>query len=247
MSSDVYFYRLGDLFWQSRNRFGVDAIQDTARSLGLGSRTGIPLPSEATGLVSSPETRKALHDKYPKAYPNGVWYAGDNVNLAIGQGELSVTPLQLANAYATFANGGTVYQPRVADSIHLSDGTKVRDVTPRPVRTVPLPPEVRDPILRGLDGVVSDPHGTAYGTFGGFPLSTFPVAGKTGTAQVVGKQDTAIFTAFAPVNAPQFVVTVVMEEAGFGADAAAPVARRILEGLAGHPPQPVSITGGPPD
>jgi penicillin-binding protein 2 len=92
--------------------------------------------------------------------------------------------------------------------------------------------------------VVSDPDGTAFGAFAGFPLNRFPVAGKTGTAEVFGKQDTALFSAFAPADNPQYVVTVVMEESGFGAAAAAPVARRVLEGLAGGAPQPVQRAAG---
>jgi penicillin-binding protein 2 len=103
-----------------------------------------------------------------------------------------------------------------------------------------MPPAVRDPILQGLIGVTTDGRGTAAGAFAGFPSQTFPVAGKTGTAQAGNKQDTSLFVSFAPANDPQFVVGVVMEEAGFGAAAAAPVARRILESLAGKPTRPVS-------
>jgi penicillin-binding protein 2 len=95
--------------------------------------------------------------------------------------------------------------------------------------------------------VVSEPGGTAYDAFAGFPLASFPVAAKTGTAQVQGKQDTAVFTCFAPADDPRFEVAVLMEESGFGANAAAPVARRILEGAAGQPPRPVTLATGPAD
>ncbi len=87
-------------------------------------------------------------------------------------------------------------------------------------------------MLAGFRGVVSDPKGTAFGAFSGFPLDRFPVAGKTGTAEVGGKQDTSLFTAYAPADNPRYVISVVMEEAGLGASAAAPVARRVLEGIA---------------
>jgi len=118
----------------------------------------------------------------------------------------------------------------------------VRRLVPQTLRTVDLPATLRGPILQGLMGVTTDPKGTAAGAFSGF--RAFPVAGKTGTAQVFGKQDTALFVSFAPATDPQYVVAVVMEESGFGGAAAAPVARRIYEGLAGQPPAPVSLSGG---
>ncbi|HEV7888636.1 MAG TPA: penicillin-binding protein 2, partial [Acidimicrobiales bacterium] len=240
VSSDVYFYQMGANFWYRRGQVG-DGIQQTARALGLGAKSGILLDGEQRGRVPDPESRKRLHDKHPDAFPEGKWFAGDNVNLAIGQGETLVTPLQLANAYATFANGGTVFMPRVAARVLKQDGAVVREVLPEEKGKVELPS--RDAILSGLRGAVSHPDGTAYGSFTGFP-GGFPVAGKTGTAQVQGKQDTALFAAFAPADNPQYVVAVVMEEAGFGGSVAAPVARRILEGLAGRPPGPVHLAGG---
>jgi penicillin-binding protein 2 len=242
VSSDVYFYQLGANFWFRRGQVG-DGIQKTARDMGLGAKTGINLDSERVGRVPDAESRKRLHDKHPEAYPEGKWFAGDNVNLAIGQGETVLTPLQLANAYAAFANGGTLYTPRVAARALEQDGKVVADLAPSPRGHVDLAPTVRGPILAGLRGAVADPDGTAAGAFAGFP-GGFPVAGKTGTAQVAGKQDTAVFCAFAPADNPQFVVAVVMEEAGFGGAVAAPVARRIMEGLAGRPPGPIHLTGG---
>jgi penicillin-binding protein 2 len=103
---------------------------------------------------------------------------------------------------------------------------------------------VRDPILAGLKGVVNDGEGTAHGAFAGFPLNRMSVAGKTGTAQVAKKQDTALFVAFAPADNPQYVVAVVMEESGFGGSVAAPVARRILEKLAGGADTGATVVGG---
>lgn len=243
VSSDAYFYNLGANLWFNGGPNAV-AIQAAARDLGLGSRTGIALAGEMKGRVPDPESRKKANIDYPKAFPNGRWYAGDNVNLAIGQGDTAVTPLQLANAYAAFANGGTVFRPRVAARVLEPNGQPVRDLAPETVSKVAIDAGHRSVVLQGLSSAIAKPEGTGAGAFAGFPLDTFPVAGKTGTAQVVGKQDTAVFVAFAPADAPQFVVAVVMEEAGFGGAVAAPVARRIMAGLAGTPPGPVQLAGG---
>jgi penicillin-binding protein 2 len=235
VSSDVYYYTLGERFWEGRGRYGETPIQDMARELGMG---------EGIGRVSSAEVRKRLHEANPEAFRETSWYAGDNANLAIGQGELAVTPLQLANAYATFANGGTLWAPRLGTEIVDAEGKKVRDVTPRAVRRLDLSPAIRNPILAGLKGVVNDPKGTAHGAFLGFPHDRMPLAGKTGTAEVANKQDSAIFAAFGPADDPQFQVTVLLEEAGFGADAAAPVVRRIIDALIGEPLKPIARAGG---
>lgn len=243
VSSDSFFYNIGANLWFGGGA-NANAIQAAARDLGLGTRTGIALAGEMRGRIPDPASRKKAHDDYPKAFPNGHWYAGDNVNLAIGQGDTAVTPLQLANSYASFANGGTVLRPRVVARVLQPEGQPAREVPPEAVSKVPIDPTYRSAILRGLRSSISRPEGTGAGAFAGFPLDAFSVAGKTGTAQVVGKQDTAVFVAFAPADAPQYVVAVVMEEAGFGGAVAAPVARRVMDGLAGHPPGPVQLTGG---
>ena len=244
VSSDVFFYEMGKDIWEGQRRFGATAIQDTARALGMGSATGIELPSEAAGRVPTPDSRRRAYDANPGLYATRDWFTGDNMNLAVGQGELVVTPLQLANAYATFANGGTVYVPRVASTVLDADQNPVREVGPRVARRVDIPASIRQPMLAGFIGAVADPDGTAYPAFKGFPHAAFPVAGKTGTAEVVGSQDTAVFSAFGPVTDPRYVVTVVMEQSGFGAAAAAPVARRVLDGVAGVSPQQVDRVGG---
>ncbi|HUQ40546.1 MAG TPA: penicillin-binding transpeptidase domain-containing protein, partial [Acidimicrobiales bacterium] len=241
VSSDVFFYDLGYKFWLQKDRY-PDGIQKVAREMGLGQRSDILLPSEREGRVPDPATRKRLHEKFPKAFPFGDWFGGDNVNLAIGQGEMVITPLQLANLYSTFANGGSLYRPRLAARSLDQAGEAVEDLGPVKRRLVDIPPNVRDPVLAGLRGVISNDEGTAHLAFGGF--SGMSVAGKTGTAQVLGKQDTAVFAAFAPVEAPRYTVAVVMEEGGFGGETAAPVARRILSGLAGQPPGEITLGGG---
>ena len=153
MSSDVYFYNLGNQFWLQRSQFG-DAIQDEAKSAWSRQAHRHPVAVEASGRIPDPDTRKRLHDQNPKAFPNGKWFAGDNVNLAIGQGETVVTPLQLANAYATFANGGTVYEPRVAASVRDQAGAKCV-TTPKSKVGAPgrhCRPTCVTPILPGLEG-----------------------------------------------------------------------------------------------
>ncbi len=235
VSSDVFFYGLGAQFWNNRSTYG-DAIQKQARALGLGSRPGIGLLGEHAGRVPDPESRMAAHNANPKAFPNGAWRTGDNINLSIGQGEVIVTPLQLAQAYAGFSKGGARFVPRVAsEALTLTaSGPQVAATFPvKPIEGATLSPEVSNPIVAGLRGVVSDPKGTAVNAFAGFPLSQYPVAGKTGTAQVRGKQDTALFAAYAPADDPQWAVAVVLEEAGFGGSVAAPVARRIFDAAFG--------------
>jgi len=231
VSSDVYFYWLGD------RMDGSTLIQDSATAFGFDKKTGIDLPNESAGYVLTKAEKKALHAKYPTAYPNGEWYTGDNVQLAVGQNVIVVTPLQLARAYATLANGGTVYQPQVlwkvlTPNANLSNPDDVlRVVDPLVTGTVTLPSDVRGPIISGLAGVTSG-VGTASSAFVTFDQRAFPIVGKTGTAQVDGKADTSLFASYGPANAPRWVVTAVMEESGFGAEAAGEVTRRIYEILA---------------
>ncbi len=249
VSSDVYFYDIGAKLWQQREQVGPTPMQDMGTQLGFGTGTGVALPVEADGRIPTPERRAQLNQQNPAAFPNGDWFIGDNVNLSIGQGELAVTPIQLANAYATFATGGTRYAPNVVLRVQTPDGEVVREVPPRVAAEVQVPPEARAPIMNGLVGVTAgpDPRATAVKPFAGFPLDVYPVAGKTGTAQTGGdRRDNALFAAIAPAHDPRYALTVVMERAGFGATAAAPVARRMLGQLSGlEEPAPVTfVTGG---
>jgi penicillin-binding protein 2 len=233
VSSDVYFYELGAQLWIQRERFGEDAIQRSAELLGFGQQTGVPLPSEARGRLASPALRAQLHAESPTAFPEGRWFTGDNVSHAIGQGELTVTPIQLANAYATFGNNGTRWSPNVALRVQDQEENVIREITPRVKERIEIPPTVRDPLMAGFNGVVAIEEGTAYNAFTGFPLDQYPIAGKTGTAQAPPRQDTALFVGMAPAYDVRHVVTVVMEQSGFGSSAAAPVARRIFGQLSG--------------
>jgi len=232
VSSDVFYYWLGERFWDNRGRLGTAAIQDVGRSLGMGEYTEIDLPFEANGRVADPAGREKLHKDNPEAFPYPEWYTGDNLNVAIGQGDTAITPLQLANSYATFVNGGNVFAPQVADAVVDRQGNELRRIEPKVVKRTEIPLGMRQVLSAGFRDVVNDAEGTAFGAFLGFPLAQFPVAGKTGTAEAPPKQDTSLFTAYAPADDPRYVVTVVMEESGLGASAAAPVARRVLEGIA---------------
>jgi penicillin-binding protein 2 len=245
VSSDVYFYDLGARFWDERGRLGDTPIQDEARRLGVGERSGVELGGEQEGRLATPASRRALHESNPEAYPEGNWFVGANVNLSIGQGELTVTPVQLANLYAAFATAER-HAPNLALRIERArDGERhvVRTVEPRLVAEVATAPEVREPIMDGLRRVVTDPGGTAHTAFEGWPHDAAPVAGKTGTAQTGGKQDTALFAAVAPADDPRYAVSVVMEQSGFGSTAAAPVARRVLGVLMGVEGSSGSIAG----
>ena len=237
VSSDVYFYLLGEKLDEERKPY---PIPEAARSMGLGRATGIELPFELDGWVPDPDNKKKRNAENPEAFPFGDWFTGDNVNLSVGQGDLVVTPLQLTNLYATFANGGTEFAPHVGSAIRDVVTGEVTTIAPRQQAKVNFPPGHRDAILRGLQSVMTSDEGTGYGAFSGFPLTQFAVAGKTGTAEVNEKQETALFVGFGPVEAPRYVVSAVMEEAGLGSSAAAPVVRRIFDGLIGNPPRPVA-------
>ncbi len=244
VSSDAYFYNVGAQFWLQRDRFGGDdAMQAHLAPFGLGDRTGIALTSEYPGRVPTATWKREYCDRV--SCNDGVWRTGDNVNMAIGQGDVLVTPLQLANGYATFANGGTRYVPQIALRAEAyQTGEVTQEFAPEVAAEVPLPPEVRQPLY---DGLVNVPvSGTAVRAFAGFPLDLYPIAGKTGTAQVDNKSDTAVFAAFGPAPAPQYAVSVVLEESGFGGTASAPVARALFDALSGVKPlQPAGPDGMP--
>lgn len=240
VSSDAYFYNVGAQFYLQDERFGgEEAMQQYIRGFGIGEETGIPLTEEVKGRLPTPQWRR---DYCTKNNCDTGWRAGDNVNLAVGQGDMVLTPLQLANGYATFANGGTRYQPQIAVSIDPPGEAPPVPVAPVVKGTVDLPGDIRDPLLDGLAQVPIS--GTARGAFSGFDLETFPIAGKTGTAQVQDKADSALFTAFGPLPNPKYVVTVLMEESGFGGSNAAPVARALFDVFSGAVPKAPAPLGG---
>lgn len=234
-SDDVFFYNLGYMFYANESKYGQDPIQQIAAQYGWGKLSGINLPGEVPGLVDSPATRTYLHLHYPKAYPYDTWYTADQLEMAFGQGETLITPIQMANAYATFANGGTRYRPQIASGIVSPAGKLIKKFAPVVEGHVTLPASDRAAMLSGFEGAVQSSIGTAGGTFANFPFSKFPLAGKTGTASVTGQEPNSWFVAFGPAQKPQYVIAAVIKEGGFGASAAAPVVRNIFEYLISHP------------
>ena len=236
VSSDSYFYNLGELFWEGRATYGANAIQNVAAQYGEGVTTGIDLPNEVAGRVDSQTEREKLHTAAPAAYPNTSWYTGDNVEMAFGQGATALTPIEQAVAYATFANGGTRFAPEVASEIvNPTTGKVVTRFAPKVMGHVNLPPTVSGPILQGLEGVIANPHGTGYAAFQGFPTS-WNLAGKTGTATNPGANEpNSWFVAFGPNPNPQYVVLAVIDEGGYGAEAAAPLVRNIFDYIVANP------------
>jgi penicillin-binding protein 2 len=238
VSSNVFYAWLGNRFYEEQEVFGA-GIQDSARQFGFGSASGIQLPGESAGMIPDAETRQARHEANPEAFPEGRWYPGDLANTAVGQGEVLVSPLQLATAYGAIANGGTVYQPTIVSKVLVAHGNPddpadvLRVIEPVVKAEIPMPPEIQGPIVAGLVGVTSGDGGTATSTFRGFDQTFFQVAGKTGTAEVQGLADTSVFAAFAPAAAPRFVAVAILEESGYGGSAAAPMIRRVFEPLAG--------------
>jgi len=239
-SSDFFFYTLGERFWNARSQYGLTPIQNMAHLYGLGVNDGIDLPKNEVqpGWVDSPAVRKALHAQAPNVYAN-TWYLGDNVEMAFGQGETVVTPIQLATAYGTFANGGTRYAPELGAAIVSPTGKLIRRIAPKVEDVVPMPASTRQALLSGFEGATQSPDGTAYGDFIGFNFNKWDVAGKTGTATVTVndvKQPTSWFVAFGgPRGQPyKYVVAVEINQAGYGAAASAVVVRQIYNYLYSH-------------
>ena len=236
VSDDVFFYTLGADYWYDSGTYGQTPIQDVAEQYGFGRLTGIDLPNEYSGQVDSPRLRRVQHSEAPQAFPSTYYGIADNIEMAFGQGETLVTPLQEAVAYGTFAAGGTRYAPQVVNSIVSPTGKVLRQFRPRVMGHVELPASTYQQILSGLEGAIYFPNGTAYATFQGY--NGMPLAGKTGTATESSNtnvQPTAWFVAFGPTSAPRYVVAVVIDQAGYGAAAAAPVAREIFTYLTNHP------------
>ena len=247
VSSDVFFYSLGANFWTGREMLpgGDEAMQQLYYEFGLGEETGVDLPGERDGVIPGPAWRQEFCSNPDAGCIDPNWYTGDNINMSIGQGDVLLTPLQLANGYATFANGGTRWAPRVAmEARDRITGDVVEKFEPEKLGTVEMDPAHRQAMLEGLIGVVHDPEGTAYTTFETFPKDFWPVAAKTGTAQVNGKENTSIFASFSPALDPQYATAVVVEEAGYGGTIAAPITRQILDGIVDPAKLPPAPEGG---
>ncbi len=228
LSSNVYYYSLA-------NEMGVDAIHDFMKPLGFGQITGIDLPGEVRGILPSTEWKR----NYYKKPEQKKWYGGETISLGIGQGYNTFTMLQLASATATLASGGLQFKPRVVTATQDAlTHAQTRVNTTEPVN-LGFKPEHMEVIRNGLTGVVTS--GTSARVFAG---AAYTSAGKTGTAQAVTigqkekynaanlseyQRDHALYMAYAPVEKPQIAVAVVVENAGFGAASAAPIARRVFD------------------
>lgn len=248
MSDDVFFYTLGYWFYSQPGRYGQDPIQKAAAAYGLGQPSGIDLPGSYYGQLDSPQLRLLQHRQAPSVFPSTYYGPGDAINTAFGQGETLITPLELANAYATFANGGTRYAPEVAAEIVSASGKLVKRIKPKVVGHVNLPAYVRQTMLQGFIGAVTatgPDAGTATGTLQqmNYPYSKMPIAGKTGTSQVSNSNGVAsdsLFVAFGPVYDPRYVIAAVIPHAGYGSSGAAPVVLKLFEYLIQHPVGPVT-------
>jgi penicillin-binding protein 2 len=220
ISDDVFFYNVGNRLNTSNTQNGP--MQRWMGALGLGQTTGIDVPGEFPGLVPTPAWRNQLYKEHKTDRP---WSAGDSVNLAVGQGDLQADPLQMATAYAALANGGNVVRPHVGLEVDDPDGRVVQEINPAPQRHVNINPSYSHIILGALHEAAQSPGGTSYSVFGNYSI---PVAGKTGTAQRVGQQDQSWYVVLAPYPNPQVAVAVTIEQGGFGVEAAAPAAQKIL-------------------
>ncbi|MBI5492105.1 MAG: penicillin-binding protein 2 [Deltaproteobacteria bacterium] len=223
-SSDTFFYQVG-------LRLGIDRLSSYVKTFGFGQKTGIPLLNEKSGLVPSPEWKR-------KAY--GVqWYEGETISVSVGQGYMLTTPLQLANAYAAIANGGTIYKPQLIEAISTPEGKVLKTFQPETKGRLGVSEATLGYVKDGLFGVVHEDGGTAHF----LKASNLRIAGKTGTAQVARLikrtkniqsiaykyRDHAWFAGFAPFEDPKIAVAVIVEHGGFGASAAAPVARELFK------------------
>lgn len=233
---------------------GKDPFITTAREFGLGAKTGVDLPGEASGRIPDRAWRQAQWEatkertceRAKTGYPevtdlarrdlltaiakencqSGYLYrGGDAANLSIGQGDVLATPLQMAQVFGAVATGGEVHPPRVAQAFVDVRTGEVERVEPAPVQQVPLDGRTGAYLRDALHGVVTD--GTAQEGFAGFPLEQWPVAGKTGSAESGTGNDVSWFVSYAPADSPRHVVAVAITQAGLGSEAAVPVARAV--------------------
>ena len=227
-SCDTYYYMLG-------NDLGIDNIARFIGQFGFGARTGIDIEGEATGVLPSQEWKRKRFTKPEQQ----KWYAGETISVGIGQGYNAYTPLQMAQSMATLANNGVIYRPHLVNYIENIRSGERTLVEPKIERAITLKPENLEFIKRALAGVNTEGTGARA-----FAKAEYTSAGKTGTAQVVAlkqnekyvekrvaerHRDHALFIAFAPLENPKIALAVVVENAGFGARAAAPIARQVLD------------------
>jgi penicillin-binding protein 2 len=222
VSSDVFFYHLG---FELNSAGDGQALQRWATRLGIGRTTGIDLPAESPGLLPTREWRDKL---FKKKLTDRPWSVGDNVNLAIGQGDLQADPLQMAVAYSAIANGGRVVRPHLGLRVEDAAGRAIQEMRTPSGRKLSIQAQYRQAILDGLSAAAEQPSGTSYPVFGADHSFPIKVAGKTGTAQRNGQGDQSWYVALAPYPNPRYVIAVTIENGGFGVDSAAPAAKKII-------------------
>ncbi len=229
-SSNVYYYSLA-------NELGVDLMHAQLTPLGFGVKTGIDLENEVTGVLPSTDWKRKAYKKPEQQ----KWYAGETISLGIGQGYNNFTALQMSSALATLVSGGQRFRPRLVREVEDVVTHQRRSLANDALSPVPIAPEHTELLKRALYGVTQE--GTSTRVFAGAPYQS---GGKTGTAQAVGigrnekynaskmeehKRDHSWYIAMAPVDAPRVALAVIVENAGFGAEAAAPIARRVFDYL----------------
>jgi len=213
-SCDSYFYTLG-------LAVGPERLAQVAHLMGLGKKTGIDLPGESSGVIPTPAWKRHRYRER--------WYGGDTANMAIGQGYVAVTPLQMALVACAVANNGVVMRPHLLKERRNAQGQVIERITPKVLHRLPAPPSVWEVVKRGMLAAVYGPGGTA-GRLRDLPLQ---VAGKTGSSEHrKGAKTHAWFIAFAPADAPQIALCVMVEESGHGGEVAVPIAKEILAAFA---------------
>jgi penicillin-binding protein 2 len=229
-SCDTYFYQLGLRFYERKD----SPMQSWARDMGFGAKTGVDVGPEERGLVPTPSWRR----RYFKTEIDKIWTSGDSVQLAIGQGDVLVTPLQMTRLYGMIATGGKLVEPHVVKSVEEpgNEGQApvvLRDYAPKPPKDVQLDSSAVRVVQEGLYQATHESYGTSSGIFGTFPVQ---IAGKTGTAEKYvrlpgysGLQDQAWWCGYGPYASPKLVVCALIENGGHGGIAAAPAALRVFE------------------
>jgi penicillin-binding protein 2 len=229
-SCDTYFYQVGLRFYERPD----SPLQKWARKMGFGSATGVDLGPEEIGLMPTPEWRQ----RFFKSEIDKIWTSGDSVQLAIGQGDVLVTPLQMTRFYAMVANGGKLVEPHIVKAVEepSNEGQPpvvLRPYAPKPPKDVELSPGTIRVVQEGLYAATHENYGTSSGIFGSFPVE---VAGKTGTAEKFvrlpgyqGLQDQAWWCGYGPYAEPKLVVCAVIENGGHGGTAAAPAALQVFQ------------------
>jgi penicillin-binding protein 2 len=229
-SCDTYFYDVALRFYRLPN----SPLQRWSRQMGFGKPTGVDLGPESEGLVPTPEWRRRTFE----SEIDKIWTSGDSVQLAIGQGDLLVTPLQMARAYAMIANGGKLVEPHLVKAVEepRNEGEPavvLRPFTPKPPVDLNVDPYNLSVVQEGLFDATHASYGTSQSVFGAFPV---PIAGKTGTAEKYvelpgfqGLRDQSWWCGYGPFAKPEIAVCALVENGGHGGEAAAPVALKVFE------------------